>query len=344
MTGLRTPTIKLVIRKKINAWLATIKEPELVELLKRDTIVTGGCVTSMLMGERINDFDVYFKTFETAKAVATYYVQEFNTTKGTLSAKALAGVNPTIKEESVVNIKGETEQRIKIYMKSSGVAGEEQGVYSYFEHGQDSATAEFLTSTQDEGAEDPLFTAEQAYGAVAEDPLGTAEEVKTELKDPKKPPYRPVFMTDNAITLSDKMQLIIRFYGTPQEIHKNFDFIHCTGVYDYRADSLVVSEAMMRSLLSKSLVYSGSLYPIASLLRIRKFMKRGWRISAGQMLKIIFQLDGQPLTDPKFLKDQLMGVDVAYMHELIRAINNEPGRIDATYLATLVDQVFGDGG
>ena len=31
-------------------------------------------------------------------------------------------------------------------------------------------------------------------------------------------------------TLSDKIQLVTRFYGTPEEIHKNFDFVHAMGI------------------------------------------------------------------------------------------------------------------
>jgi hypothetical protein len=156
--------------------------------------------------------------------------------------------------------------------------------------------------------------------------------------------YRPLFLTDNAISLSDKMQLIIRFYGTPEEIHKNFDFVHCTGVYSYQDDSLHLSPEMMESLLTKRLKYVGSLYPLASMMRIRKFLKRGWSISAGQMLKIMTQCKAVDYSSPTMLTEQLMGVDVAYMWELIKEINNTaPGtRVDETYLASLIDRIFED--
>nr|MCU0343906.1 T9SS type A sorting domain-containing protein [Ignavibacterium sp.] len=44
--------------------------------------------------------------------------------------------------------------------------------------------------------------------------------------------YRPVFISENAITLSDKVQLVIRFYGTPAEIHDNYDYAHCMCYFD----------------------------------------------------------------------------------------------------------------
>ena len=60
---------------------------------------------------------------------------------------------------------------------------------------------------------------------------------------------------------------------------------------------------MPRSLLS----LETALYPIASLLRIRKFIERGWRITAGQMLKIIWQLQDVNLSDPAVMREQLTG-------------------------------------
>ena len=40
-----------------------------------------------------------------------------------------------------------------------------------------------------------------------------------------KPKYRPVFLSQNAITLSDRMQIVIRFHGLPNQIHDNYDFV-----------------------------------------------------------------------------------------------------------------------
>jgi hypothetical protein len=81
---------------------------------------------------------------------------------------------------------------------------------------------------------------------------------------------------------------------------------------------------------------------VCSIFRLRKFMARGWRISAGQILKILMQLSELNLSDPEVLKEQLIGVDQAYMNQLIREINNrESGtRVDATYIAQLIDKIF----
>ena len=325
MSGFQKKTIRKILRNRIDQLIATVDDETVQTAMKRDTLITGGCITSMLLGEKINDFDVYFRTMETARLVAEYYVKRFNDNR----TIPVGGVKytPEVRLETRPNIKGEKENRIIIFMKSAGVAGEEQTDYHYFEHGPEDNHEEFLDTAMD----------------IAEPSIEAVQELHQEIKEAKKK-YKPVFLTDNAISLSDKMQLIIRFYGEPDEIHRNFDFIHCTGVYDYRANSVSYSPEMMESLLTKRLLYSGSLYPIASLLRIRKFINRGWSISAGQMLKIVSQLNRVDLGDINILKEQLMGVDVAYMHELISELSKVEThtRVDETYLANLLDKIFED--
>jgi hypothetical protein len=111
--------------------------------------------------------------------------------------------------------------------------------------------------------------------------------------------------------------------------------------YDFWKDSLVLPQEALESILSKSLVYEGSLYPFASLFRIRKFIARGWRITAGQMLKIIWQIGEIDFKNTNMIYEQLIGVDQAYMRELIQAIDKgDVKNIDSTYIAKLVDEIF----
>ena len=77
MSGMKSGTIKMVIKKKLDDWLSSIKDEELVKLAKRDVIVTGGCICNMLEGTQVNDYDVYFRTYETTLAMAKYYCAKF---------------------------------------------------------------------------------------------------------------------------------------------------------------------------------------------------------------------------------------------------------------------------
>ncbi len=335
--GMKSTTVKKVLRKKLTDWQQSITNEAVRDLVRKDTIVSGGCIASMLMGDPVNDFDIYFRTRETARAVAEYYVNNFNDTKGLLKHKAAHHVNPEVRDEKITNLRGEEEDRIIIFMKSSGVAGENQAAYAYFEtHASEEAEDNFMDSLGDTG---------YGYNSLVADPLVVAEQIRSEVRGDqgvktKKVAYRPVFLTDNAITLSDQVQLIIRFYGTPSEIHDNYDYAHAMCHYDWCNDSLVTPQEALLSMMSKALIYRGSLYPLCSMMRLRKFLGRGWRISAGQIIKIAHQVRSIDFNNPKVLREQLMGVDAAYMGELISAIETAPGKIDETYLAKLIDEVF----
>ena len=52
---MKAKTIKAVLRKKIDAWLASIEDESVRTLARKNTIVTGGCIASMLLKEKVND-------------------------------------------------------------------------------------------------------------------------------------------------------------------------------------------------------------------------------------------------------------------------------------------------
>jgi hypothetical protein len=159
--------------------------------------------------------------------------------------------------------------------------------------------------------------------------------------------YRPVFISSNAITLSGGIQLIIRFYGEPEEIHKNYDFVHCTNYWTSWENKVTTNTAALEAIINKELVYVGSKYPLASMFRIRKFLNRGYHINAGQMLKIGLQINTLDLTSVKTLEDQLIGVDTLYFNQIIHSVAKakEEGRLETelqmhNYIITIVDKLF----
>jgi hypothetical protein len=126
-----------------------------------------------------------------------------------------------------------------------------------------------------------------------------------------------VFKSDNAITLSNKYQLIKKVFGDPKEITAGFDFAHNACYYDPGTDTLGMHELAFESMASKNLFYITSKFPFASLIRTKKFIKRGWNITAGQMLKICLELQDVDLHDPVVLKEQLKGIDLSYISEFL---------------------------
>jgi hypothetical protein len=154
--------------------------------------------------------------------------------------------------------------------------------------------------------------------------------------------YVVKYFSPNAISLSDNVQIVIRFHGTPEEIHKTFDYIHATNYFTFE-QGVVTNIAALESIITKQLKYQGSQYPVTSIIRMKKFIKRDWNISAGEILKMCFQVSQLDLSNPDTLEEQLIGVDVAYFGKLIEILRGvEKENITSNYLNAIIDRVFGD--
>lgn len=313
---MKAKTIKAVLRKKLDAWLETLPEG-LRNQVRANTIVTGGCIASMLLKEKVNDIDVYFRNYETTLAVAEHYVERFKAERKPVAA---GGVEVPLSVSAV-------DGRVKVVAKSAGIVASEAVdlPYQYFESRAPEEAGDYVSEVMD----DPSEIIEKL------------EDTKAAVESDSSPPYRPVFLSTNAITLSNAVQLIIRFYGEPDAIHENYDFVHCTNYYDGGKEELVLRPAALEALLSKELRYVGSKYPLCSLIRVRKFVARQWTINAGQILKMCLQLNDLNLKDHEVLADQLTGVDVAYFAEIIHKVKEkDPEKVNSAYLVEIIDRMF----
>lgn len=311
--GMKRKTIKAVLTKKFNAFTASIEDEKVRALVEKNSIITGGCIASMLLGDPINDFDLYFTNKETASAVAHYYVKRFQ-------IKKKSGIDCAIG----VDTSGD---RVKIVVRSAGVASEEgaEAPYEYFEGQSEGEAGGYVSEVMSEAGE-------------IEDTYQETEQMALEVEDDD---YRPVFLSTNAITLSGRVQLILRFFGDAEELHKNYDFVHATNYWLSKNGEITLRPEALESLMSRELRYVGSRYPICSVIRLRKFIKRGWVINAGQILKMMLQVSELDLSDPLVLQEQLTGVDSAYFIEVMSKLKErDPERVDAAYLVEIIDRMF----
>ena len=167
-----------------------------------------------------------------------------------------------------------------------------------------------------------------------------AQKVKGMTPEKELYPYCPIFLSQNAISLSDDIQIVTRFTGSVEEIHSSFDFIHATNYFTMK-EGLVTNIGALESILTKELRYQGSKYPLTSIIRVKKFIARKWTCNAGEMLKMMFQVNDLNLKDPIVLEEQLVGVDIAYFSELIKIIRSvDPKKLTHSYLSKLIDKVF----
>ena len=324
---MKDKTIRKILRYKMNKFLDSIEDQGLREDIKKNSFITGGCIVSMMHNEPVNDYDMYFTNKDTVIRVCEYYIEQFLKAypvyQGTYTQVLYDDKGNAYSEEvNLVRVDvNEQTGRVKIFIKSQGVAGE----------------------NQNEDEEDVPAHLKP------EEPEKTEEEKKLHEKK-----FRPVYLTSNAISLTDEMQLIIRFYGEPSEVHKNYDFLHCTAFWAPENNELHYSKEALKAIMDRNLIYSGSLYPLCSIFRIRKFIKRGWSINAGQILKMGFQLSKLDLSNRNVLEDQLVGVDSAYFGMIITALQSQEKKqresgelkpedvfvVDQQYVMQLIDEVF----
>lgn len=296
---MNSKNIKRHLNAKLKDWLDSISDEEVKSIIKKNTIITGGALVSLLTGEPVHDYDVYFRTKEACLAVARYYTDQWNKT------------HPD-NRQAVVDTK-ENSSKISVFISSQGVVSE--------------------------ASPNPF-----------EDGVSIEENPEKPETNTEKPKYRPVFITSNAITLSDKIQVIVRFYGEVEQIHSNFDFVHCTCSWTSWDNQVQLPTKALECIINKELFYVGSKYPLCSIIRTRKYLERGYHINAGQYVKMAFQLNQLNLNDVETLKDQLLGVDSTYFDILISAIhakqlkNKEDNTIgeevDTAYVIELINRIF----
>lgn len=300
---MNSKNIKRHLNGKLRDWLKSVDDEKIRTIISENTIITGGAMVSLLTGEAVNDYDVYFRTKDACLAVTEYYVARWNKDH----------------PDKPVHVRfTEATGRIDCFISSKGIADEDEAQESHVWYNFDS---------EDTGTE-----------------TGDDKQADTETED-QKGKYRPRFITSNAITLTDKIQLVCRFYGEVEEIHKNYDFAHCTCAWSSWNNEVFLPRKALECIINKELYYVGSKYPLCSIIRTRKFIARGYHINAGQYVKMCMQLNALDLTDVRVLEDQLTGVDTTYFQMMIDELREHmdatgADKVDSQYAMELINKLF----
>lgn len=321
---MKTKTINAVISKKINDWLDSIEDKDLVKEIKSDIIVTGGCITSMLLNEDVNDFDIYFKTKKSLKLISEYYVQKFNSNNegklnklnkplhawvldgddieewknGKKDLSSFAFNYPDFKYSDIKEwVYDENKKKNITYSKVSGMI-----LNTNQDRIKIMVNSDGIAEDSDAVADNVDYSIDAYLDALGDGDKIPSDTTEVDVEDKNKNRYVPIFLSTNAITLSNKVQIVVRFYGEPDKIHENYDFVHATNYWTYETGT-VLNQRALEAILNKELFYVGSKHPICSLIRTRKFIKRGWQINAGQYVKMAFQISKLNLEDIYVLED-----------------------------------------
>ena len=318
---MKIKTMNKEIKKAIDGWIHSLPEiPGVSKFEIQDSVmVTGGCIASMFLGTEVNDFDVYFTDYDVAKKVFQMYADQ---TKGKLvcsEADLKMHVSPDANLNDIIDF--------STILDKKTTDDDDDEMREVFNKVDKDKPLFFYT--QEDAKEKRIKFFYQSVGVY---------------KKKTKKAYAPVFISSNAVTLNNQIQLINRFIGPVEEIHKNFDFVHCTNYWTYR-NGVVTNKKALEALLSRELIYVGSRYPLASVIRTRKFIKRGFNICAGEYVKMALQINTFDLKNVYTLSDQLMGVDLVYFDMFLRSLvkyyesNKE---IEMTMVYRMLDEVFHD--
>lgn len=186
---MKAKQVEKLLSGVMNNFLLSIKDEEIKETLKNKSFISGGCIPSMLMGEWVNDYDIYLYDEFSAKNIKNYF-----------------------------------------------------------------------------------------------------EKLPKKPKQDKTDKFHVKLITENAINLSDKIQIITKFYGTPEKVVENFDWQHIKSWYDCSNEKLNLTNDVYKLIVEKELIYTGSAYPLSSLLRLKKYLKKGWNVSNQTIIMIVFDI------------------------------------------------------
>ena len=134
----------------------------------------------------------------------------------------------------------------------------------------------------------------------------SAQKVKQYFKECDSPYVKA--LTDNGITFrasTGVFQFVTRFTGPVDRVFTSFDFEHCKAYFDLATHDLVYNKDII---YNKKLVYTGEdEYPVNTLKRLVRFVRRGWRPSNDTILNLATKLNSIDFKSEEGRAQQLIG-------------------------------------
>lgn len=135
--------------------------------------------------------------------------------------------------------------------------------------------------------------------------------------------------TDSALSIvlgGHRVQLVKVLTRTPSEVISSFDFTICQAAFD-PDDGFIFGADFFQHLAQRRLVFNVKAeYPICSLYRARKFMKRGFSLSGIEAIKLGLRIHSLKIETYRDLRAQLMGIDTLFLRDLTDSLKGEDER------------------
>lgn len=159
------------------------------------------------------------------------------------------------------------------------------------------------------------------------------------LKDSNNQRNKLIFESGNALTFryENKLYQIITKYITPksavyqkswsaQDVISNFDFTVCMGAFNCGTSQWILYPNFLLDIAAHRLVFNvHSSYPICAMYRVLKYMRKGYELSASELVKLALSINKLKMESYMDLKEQLMGIDTLIFQELTDSLINQHG-------------------
>jgi hypothetical protein len=127
---------------------------------------------------------------------------------------------------------------------------------------------------------------------------------------------KAITFKSNDLTNSEGLRSLIQviytedFFKTADDIFRDFDFSICCGAYDFDTKEFIFHPDFFVDIASKTLRFQhGTKYPLASLLRTKKYTSKGYVLGKAELLKIGITVGNKGIPSSwKELEEQIGGV------------------------------------
>lgn len=127
------------------------------------------------------------------------------------------------------------------------------------------------------------------------------------------------YQTTNAISFlycKRKFQVIKKFTGRPEEIFDHFDFTINMGAWMPDGVFWLYKDFFEDLAKRRLMINVNTFYPISTVVRVFKYIRKGYTIAGTEILKIMLQVHSLELSNFGVLKEQLEGIDTLFLKPL----------------------------
>lgn len=150
----------------------------------------------------------------------------------------------------------------------------------------------------------------------------------------QKTNFKKIIETVNADTYKDKdyennitIQLIKldrMFIENITELINEFDFTICMGAYSFVNNEFILDENFIKHNSQRRLVYNiNCKFPICALYRLKKYLKREYKVSGAEIIKLALSIHKLQIDNYHDLKEQLLGIDTFLLKELTDKLESD---------------------